>query len=88
LEKSVLSVNIQPNPARDVVQLNWSGVKPNQKMKLSISNATGTIIHTQSITIQQGPTQQLRLPANMSAGLYFVHVEDNVSGFKQSIKIE
>ncbi|MCA0380621.1 MAG: T9SS type A sorting domain-containing protein [Bacteroidetes bacterium] len=86
-KKSVLSVNIQPNPARDVVQLNWSGVKPNQKMKLSISNATGTIIHTQSITIQQGPTQQLRLPANMSAGLYFVHVEDNVSGFKQSIKL-
>ncbi|MCC6760224.1 MAG: T9SS type A sorting domain-containing protein [Chitinophagaceae bacterium] len=86
-KKSVVSVNIQPNPARDVVQLNWSGVKPNQKMKLSISNATGTIIHTQSMTIQQGPTQQLRLPANMSAGLYFVHVEDNVSGFKQSIKL-
>lgn len=86
-KKSVVSLNIQPNPARDVVQLNWSGVKPNQKMKLSISNATGTIIHTQSITIQQGPTQQLRLPANMSAGLYFVHVEDNVSGFKQSIKL-
>ena len=86
-KKSAISLNIQPNPAKDVVQLNWSGVKQNQKVKLSISNATGNIVHTETLTIQNGPTQQLRLPTQMSAGLYFIQVEDNVNRFKQSIKL-
>lgn len=86
-KKSAISLNIQPNPAKDMVQLNWSGVKQNQKVKLSISNATGNIVHTETLTIQSGPTQQLRLPAHMAAGLYFIQVEDNANGFKQSIKL-
>lgn len=86
-KKTAISLNIQPNPAKDMIQLNWSGVKQNQKVKLSISNATGNVIHTETITIQNGPTQQLRLPAHMAAGLYFVQVEDNANGFKQSIKL-
>lgn len=86
-KKAAISLSIQPNPAKDMIQLNWSGVKQNQKVNLSIINATGNIVHTETITIQNGPTQQLRLPASIAPGLYFLQVEDNVNGFKQSIKL-
>jgi hypothetical protein len=85
-KKASLSLSIQPNPAKDMVQLNWSGVSPNQKVKMSINSISGQLLHTQTITIQQGPTQNLKLP-NIPAGLYFVQVEDEKSQFRQTIKL-
>jgi hypothetical protein len=84
--KSALSLSIQPNPARDVIQLNWSGVKPNQKIQLSINTMSGRMVHTETITVQQGPTQTLRLPA-LPAGLYMLQVEDPSNQYSQTIKL-
>lgn len=84
--RAALSLSIQPNPAKDVIQLNWSGVKPNQKIHLAIYTVSGKTVHTQTITVQQGPTQMLRLPA-LPAGLYMLQVEDPTSQYRQTIKL-
>jgi hypothetical protein len=85
-KKTSLSVSVQPNPARDVVQLNWSGVSPNQKVKVTISSVSGQVLYNQVITIQQGPSHTLKLP-EMPAGLYFLQVEDLKNQFRETIKL-
>jgi hypothetical protein len=84
--QSVMQVSIQPNPARDFIQLNWSGVRPNQKVQLQILSMTGQPVYTEMLTVQQGPSQRIKLP-NMPAGMYLLQVTDAAKQFKQTIKL-
>ncbi|HSC54217.1 MAG TPA: T9SS type A sorting domain-containing protein [Phnomibacter sp.] len=85
-KKSTLSFSIIPNPAKENIQLNWSGVVPNQKVQISISTLGGQLLFNQTLQINQGPTQNFKLP-NIPAGLYILQVEDANTHFKQSIKL-
>ncbi len=90
--KSVLSLSVQPNPVRETLQLHWSGVQPNQQVKISISSVAGTVLQQQTLRIADGPVTQFRLSNQLPAGIYLLQVEDasgeDASGqVKQTLKI-
>jgi hypothetical protein len=84
--QSVMQVSIQPNPARDFVQLNWSGVRPNQKVQVQILSMTGQPMYSEMLTVQQGPSQRIKLP-NIPAGMYLIKITDAARQFSQTIKL-
>ncbi|HSC54219.1 MAG TPA: T9SS type A sorting domain-containing protein [Phnomibacter sp.] len=86
-KKQSLSLSIQPNPAREFIQLNWSGVTPGQRVKLTISNTSGHLLYTEIVSIQQGPTQRLRLP-DIPSGFYLLQVEDEKTSYRQALKLQ
>lgn len=84
--QSVMQVSIQPNPARDFVQLNWSGVRPNQKVQVQILSMTGQPMYSEMLTVQQGPSQRIKLP-NIPSGMYLIKITDAAKQFSQTIKL-
>lgn len=85
--KSVLSLTVQPNPVRETLQLHWSGVQPNQQVKISISSVAGKILQQQTLRIADGPVTQFRLSNQLPAGIYLLQVEDASGQVKQTLKI-
>lgn len=85
--KSVLSLSVQPNPVRETLQLHWSGVQPNQQVKISISSVAGKVLQQQTLRITDGPVTQFRLSNQLPAGIYLLQVEDASGQVKQTLKI-
>lgn len=85
--RSVLSLSVQPNPVRETLQLHWSGVQPNQQVKISISSVAAKVLQQQTLRIADGPVTQFRLSNQLPAGIYLLQVEDASGQVKQTLKI-
>jgi hypothetical protein len=66
--------SLQPNPARDMVQIVWQG-KRTESARLTIVNVLGQAVQT--LTVERGVEQTQIDVSRLSAGTYRVMIEDS-----------
>jgi hypothetical protein len=66
--------SLQPNPARDMVQIVWQG-KRTESVRLTIVNVLGQAV--QMLTVERGVEQTQIDVSRLSAGTYRVMIEDS-----------
>jgi hypothetical protein len=85
-DKKELELNISPNPARDMVQLQ-TGNMPGGKAQLEIIDATGSNIYKKNMLLHQGINSFTINITRFSSGTYTIRLHNaSVSETKQFVK--
>ena len=71
-----MPLRVFPNPAKDQVQL--GGLDPSQSSQIALYNALGQMLAQWQVQGQE--LYQVQLPAQLSAGLYWLEVQDAKQG--------
>jgi hypothetical protein len=72
-----LAVTISPNPTTGIIRIHYpADVKAGSTMSVSIANAAGQLVHTESFPML-GASQQIILGAEVPAGQYYITVDDH-----------
>jgi hypothetical protein len=77
-------ITVYPNPARDKIELTINGVN-RHSLPVKIVNAVGQLVWQQQVALTN-QYRQLTIPiTQLTAGIYYIHVEDQE--YKQTITI-
>lgn len=81
---SLQYLSVVPNPSAANAEL-YFGLQRSSSIHVKITDAVGRIVWTQEAKYASG-SQKLSLPANLSGGLYLIHVEGETAQDKSFIK--
>jgi len=84
--KNESSISVYPNPVKDVLNINIHS-NQNQTYRLSLVNNAGQVIYTSTQPGNQNNTIQYRRTANTKPGLYFLQVQNTITGDGSTYKI-
>jgi hypothetical protein len=71
-------VSLEPNPVKDIAQLSFTAID-NSAIQLSIHDATGKVVDSQSLTAVAGNNNFTLQMSNFASGLYFVTLSNNAN---------
>ncbi|MFM9910391.1 MAG: T9SS type A sorting domain-containing protein [Chitinophagaceae bacterium] len=80
------AISVHPNPVDDHFQIQFNGVASGI-YSVSLINATGGLMHMQSLAIVSGETKNIQRPAGAKAGTYFLHIWNKEMNSRQVIKL-
>ena len=80
------SISVYPNPVSDVFNINISG-KQNQSYRLTIYNAAGQSVYTNTQQNIQNNTIQYRRTSSVKPGFYILQVVNMSTGENSSYKL-
>lgn len=79
---------VYPNPAKDVVNIGWTGWNKTTEAELTINDMTGRQVIASNITIAQGTGAASINVSNLAKGIYFITVKSNEATTTSKIKID
>ncbi len=78
-------INVYPNPAKDVLNIEFSGVKG--KISIQLVNMLGSVVRQTSIEDASAQNIQAISLADLQSGVYFVRISDSKSTAIKPISI-
>jgi len=66
-------ITISPNPTTGAITLHYPDAEPGKRLSISISNAAGQLLRTETFNMQ-GTSQQMQLGPELPAGTYYISV--------------
>lgn len=79
------TLSIFPNPATDLVSVNFDGTTAGQSIRMELMDQTGRIIRTQVVTPAAETHQAQLATSDLSTGIYMLHISGE--GFEQMHKL-
>ena len=86
---TIPSITIVPNPTTGIITLQYPEAKPGAQISIRITNASGQLVHTESI-MMQGTSQHILLGNETAPGTYYLSVyggKDELLCTKSVIKL-
>jgi PKD repeat protein len=70
------SLAVYPNPAKDEVTLGINASKPSTDCQLSINNVLGQSVYSKAVDLASGPNTVGLNVSNLTAGIYFISLQN------------